>query len=235
ISRKIGEGLGKLHNADIIHGDLTTSNLMLRAESLSLVFIDFGLSFVSSLAEDKAVDLYVLERALASTHPQSHVLLEEILKSYFKTTRDSKNIRKKLDEEMKVAPTELRGMHIYTARQLVANAGREMIAGAGGVGVGGKQLTGADLAGRLQRVRLVVGHSHAAAHLFATNELPRLFHAASALPQPLECLAVPAPSDAPDARSLLDLVLRDGSSKSVAIDACKSPTDILVKLIAAIS
>lgn len=38
------------------------------------VLIDFGLSYVSALAEDKAVDLYVLERAFTSTHPDSEPL-----------------------------------------------------------------------------------------------------------------------------------------------------------------
>lgn len=33
------------------------------------VLIDFGLSSITPLAEDRAVDLYVLERAFASTHP----------------------------------------------------------------------------------------------------------------------------------------------------------------------
>ncbi|KAI9350163.1 kinase-like domain-containing protein, partial [Obelidium mucronatum] len=75
ISTKIGASLARLHNAEVVHGDLTTSNMMLRTSSDSVVFIDFGLSFVSNLSEDKAVDLYVLERALASTHPQSHILV----------------------------------------------------------------------------------------------------------------------------------------------------------------
>lgn len=35
------------------------------------VLIDFGLSYVSVMPEDKAVDLYVLERAFSSTHPNT--------------------------------------------------------------------------------------------------------------------------------------------------------------------
>jgi tRNA A-37 threonylcarbamoyl transferase component Bud32 len=47
-----------------------------RSELISRqVTIDFGLSYNSSLAEDKAVDLYVLERAFLSTHPSSEVLV----------------------------------------------------------------------------------------------------------------------------------------------------------------
>jgi TP53 regulating kinase-like protein len=64
----VGREIGKLHVADIVHGDLTTSNIMLNAE-LKPVIIDFGLASHSSLAEDKAVDLYVMERAVESTHP----------------------------------------------------------------------------------------------------------------------------------------------------------------------
>ena len=44
--------------------------------------IDFGLSYVSTLAEDKAVDLYVLERAFASTHPDSEPLFTSVLTAY---------------------------------------------------------------------------------------------------------------------------------------------------------
>lgn len=46
--------------------------------------IDFGLSFTSTLAEDKAVDLYVLERAFSSTHPGSEGLFEEVMVAYEK-------------------------------------------------------------------------------------------------------------------------------------------------------
>lgn len=46
------------------------------------MLIDFGLSFQSTLVEDKAVDLYVLERAFASTHPQSEPLFAAVLKAY---------------------------------------------------------------------------------------------------------------------------------------------------------
>lgn len=61
-----GSVIGKLHNNDMIHGDLTTSNIILQAKQSYL--IDFGLSSYSNLPEDKAVDLYVLERAVLSTH-----------------------------------------------------------------------------------------------------------------------------------------------------------------------
>ena len=61
---RIGEEISKLHSGDIIHGDITTSNIMLRDDQL--VFIDFGLGRHSQLDEDKAVDLLVLKKALQS-------------------------------------------------------------------------------------------------------------------------------------------------------------------------
>jgi TP53 regulating kinase-like protein len=64
----VGTELAMIHDQDCIHGDLTSSNIMIRDDKL--IWIDFGLSYISTLAEDKAVDLYVLERALLSTHPK---------------------------------------------------------------------------------------------------------------------------------------------------------------------
>ena len=61
---RIGENISRLHSADIIHGDITTSNIMLRDDQL--VFIDFGLGRHSTLDEDKAVDLLVLKKSLQS-------------------------------------------------------------------------------------------------------------------------------------------------------------------------
>src|SRR3989338_8638060 len=62
---EIGKKVAILHNSSIIHGDLTTSNMILNKE---ICFIDFGLSFFSEKAEDKAVDLHLLKEALESKH-----------------------------------------------------------------------------------------------------------------------------------------------------------------------
>ena len=62
---RIGENIARLHDADIIHGDITTSNILLNDKN-QLVFIDFGLGRYSDLDEDKAVDLLVLKKSLQS-------------------------------------------------------------------------------------------------------------------------------------------------------------------------
>ncbi|KAG2052315.1 kinase-like protein [Suillus hirtellus] len=95
----IGVEIAKMHLADIIHGDLTTSNMMLRKQTNDLVLIDFGLAYHSTLVEDKAVDLYVLERAFASTHPDSEPLFAGVLSAYEKRMRKHwLPIKKRLDD-----------------------------------------------------------------------------------------------------------------------------------------
>ncbi|KAI8092156.1 TP53 regulating kinase [Gilbertella persicaria] len=98
LAERIGVSLAKMHSINIVHGDLTTSNLMLRENSDLVAIIDFGLSSTSTLIEDKAVDLYVLERAFASTHPQTEALFEKILEHYFKNSKQSKQIYTKLED-----------------------------------------------------------------------------------------------------------------------------------------
>lgn len=70
---KVIEDIGvlvlRVHQIGIIHGDLTTSNMLMTEEG-EIYLIDFGLSYFKDSAEDRAVDLYVLERAFKSTHPQ---------------------------------------------------------------------------------------------------------------------------------------------------------------------
>jgi TP53 regulating kinase-like protein len=66
ICKEIGEKIAILHKADIIHGDLTTSNMILHENKVWI--IDFGLGFISTRNEDKAVDLHLMKQALESKH-----------------------------------------------------------------------------------------------------------------------------------------------------------------------
>eukprot|EP01129_Flabellula_baltica_P014361 TRINITY_DN6851_c0_g1_i2.p1 TRINITY_DN6851_c0_g1~~TRINITY_DN6851_c0_g1_i2.p1 ORF type:complete len:216 (-),score=44.74 TRINITY_DN6851_c0_g1_i2:22-669(-) len=93
----MGAVLAKMHQNEIIHGDLTTSNMMIRSNTQSIVMIDFGLSSVSGLIEDMAVDLYVLERAFLSTHPDSEELFQRVLDSYQKSWKNGPKVISRLD------------------------------------------------------------------------------------------------------------------------------------------
>ncbi|XP_061687947.1 EKC/KEOPS complex subunit TP53RK [Syngnathoides biaculeatus] len=99
---KIGNILAKMHDEDIVHGDLTTSNMLLRCPpedgKSDLVLIDFGLSYISALPEDKGVDLYVLEKAFLSSHPHTEALFKKLLESYITSSKKSAVVIKKLDE-----------------------------------------------------------------------------------------------------------------------------------------
>jgi TP53 regulating kinase-like protein len=113
--RRIGRAVGVLHaKGGVVHGDLTTSNVMVRpvvrdtttngdvslrdsngkagegetgassifSQPYEIVLIDFGLATQSIQDEDRAVDLYVLERAFGSTHPRQEGWFDqEVLQS----------------------------------------------------------------------------------------------------------------------------------------------------------
>lgn len=96
LSYEVGKKVAKLHENDIIHGDLTTSNMIIKGE---IYFIDFGLSFFSKKAEDKAVDLHLLKRALESKH---HLIFEEcfaeVIKAYKEHYKEHKAVLDRLEE-----------------------------------------------------------------------------------------------------------------------------------------
>lgn len=102
LAERMGQILAKMHDEDVVHGDLTTSNMLLRpggeAAESDLVLIDFGLSYTSALPEDKGVDLYVLEKAFLSTHPNTEEVFEKLLRSYASASKKSSAVISKLDE-----------------------------------------------------------------------------------------------------------------------------------------
>jgi N6-L-threonylcarbamoyladenine synthase/protein kinase Bud32 len=79
LCEKIGYNIAKLHNCSIIHGDLTSSNMIL--QNNEIVFIDFGLGMISDLIEDKGVDLLVFKKSISGTH---HGISEKCYKSLLK-------------------------------------------------------------------------------------------------------------------------------------------------------
>jgi len=113
---EIGKVVGKLHAADIVHGDLTTSNVMVRmrrrtgllasvsepeeevADGGEIVLIDLGLGSMSTTEEDKAVDLYVLERAFLSTHPKAEGLFGDVLEAYEKSYKGARPVLRRLQD-----------------------------------------------------------------------------------------------------------------------------------------
>lgn len=64
--REVGELIGRLHREGIVHGDLTTSNMIV--SNGKIFFIDFGLGDLSRNVEDLGVDLHLMKRAMESSH-----------------------------------------------------------------------------------------------------------------------------------------------------------------------
>jgi Kae1-associated kinase Bud32 len=78
--RRIGEAVARLHRADIVHGDLTTSNMILRGGRL--VLIDLSLGEKTSSLEGKGVDLRLLKEALTSAHARGPEHFEAVVRAY---------------------------------------------------------------------------------------------------------------------------------------------------------
>jgi Kae1-associated kinase Bud32 len=97
ILEKIGEEISKLHDVNIIHGDLTTSNMIFSRDKI--FFVDFGLGFFSRKEEDKAVDLHLLKEALEAKHFESW---EELFDCFLKGYGKSKNFNEVIKRLEKV-------------------------------------------------------------------------------------------------------------------------------------
>ena len=97
LCKTIGEQIAKMHDAHIIHGDLTTSNMILKENKV--YFIDFGLGFISQKIEDKAVDLHLLKQALNAKH---YKIVEEAFQSILEGYAKNKTFNEVLERLKKV-------------------------------------------------------------------------------------------------------------------------------------
>jgi len=112
----VGKYIGKLHENGIIHGDLTTSNMILHNDTVYL--IDFGLSYYSHQLEDKGVDMHLFLRALESTHYSlSKFLFDKVIKGYSEVIGE--NEANKVIE--KVKEIRIRGRYVKERRKAKSN------------------------------------------------------------------------------------------------------------------
>jgi len=99
LAKEIGQRVAKLHQANIIHGDLTTSNMIKHQVTGKLHLIDFGLSSFSEKVEDKAVDLFLLDRTLESTHFELYPdIFTQALEGYKENNPQAKEILERLEQ-----------------------------------------------------------------------------------------------------------------------------------------
>jgi Kae1-associated kinase Bud32 len=99
ICKKIGKQISILHDNNIIHGDLTTSNMILsNTKPQKLYFIDFGLSFTSHRPEDKAVDLHLIKQALEAKHFKHFKTFFKAVIEGYKSSPNSSIVLKQLEK-----------------------------------------------------------------------------------------------------------------------------------------
>ncbi len=96
LSKDLGEMIGVLHSGGIVHGDLTTSNLIYYNERIYM--IDLGLGSMSCELEARGVDVHVLFRTFESTH-QGHLALKDAFcEGYRKTLHNADEVLERVKE-----------------------------------------------------------------------------------------------------------------------------------------
>lgn len=111
LAYEIGENIAKFHNLNIIHGDITSSNMMVNDKN-QLVFIDFGLGRYSDLFEDKAVDLLVLKKSLQSIDYNTAIkIFDKVLEGYADEYKDDSLNREQIIK--KINEIESRGRYTH--------------------------------------------------------------------------------------------------------------------------
>lgn len=109
IAKSLAEVVAKMHDNSIIHGDITTGNIIVKNEKIHL--IDFGLSQTTEKIEDKAVDIHLLKQAINSKHPN---ISEKFIKTFQETyQKKSQNGKETINRLQKV---EKRGRYKNKAK-----------------------------------------------------------------------------------------------------------------------
>lgn len=101
----VGEHVGRMHKRGVIHGDLTTANMIYSPSEEIVYLIDFGLARYDEEVEGRGVDIHVLFQMLHSTYEDYDRLKESFIKGY-------KKIFDKADEVLdRVKEIEERGRY----------------------------------------------------------------------------------------------------------------------------
>ena len=110
---ELGELVGRLHAGGLVHGDITTSNVVVALDG-SLVLLDFGLSEFSRELEKRGVDLHLLKRVLESTH---HAVAREAWEAFLRGYRAVVGNEEAASVIEKVREIELRGRWVAERRK----------------------------------------------------------------------------------------------------------------------
>jgi TP53 regulating kinase-like protein len=109
----VGMLIGKMHKRGVVHGDLTTSNMILSSEG-KIFLVDFGLGEKSTEVEARGVDLHLMKRTLQSTHYKfAEECFKHVLKGYSEVLggEDAEKVIEKMRE------IERRGRYVDERKQ----------------------------------------------------------------------------------------------------------------------
>jgi len=99
VCAEMGRLIATLHGAGVIHGDLTTSNMILSDTDKRVYLIDFGLGKFSLSVEDRAVDLFLLYEAIKATHfAVLDACWQEITKAYAQHFSQAKEVLARMEK-----------------------------------------------------------------------------------------------------------------------------------------
>jgi TP53 regulating kinase-like protein len=110
---RIGQLIARLHKCGLIHGDLTTSNMIVNLEE-RVFFVDFGLSDRSEEVEARGVDLHLMKRALESTHYQFAANCFDFVIKGYGSVLGAGAVKSVLD---KIREIERRGRYVAERKQ----------------------------------------------------------------------------------------------------------------------
>lgn len=95
LMEEVGKNIGLLHGTGLVHGDLTTSNIMYDGE---IWLIDLGLSETTERTEDQAVDIYLLKKTLETSHPEQSTELWKKFRQGYREFKNSEEVLETMEE-----------------------------------------------------------------------------------------------------------------------------------------
>ncbi|MHA1791555.1 MAG: Kae1-associated kinase Bud32 [Promethearchaeota archaeon] len=117
ILEEVGFQVARMHELGVIHGDLTTSNLICLPDALtrssSFKFIDFGLSRYSVSVEDISVDIHLFKRVISSTHADQFELLYPAFLNGYRRFMKNRNLLERFEKiSRRIEVIESRGRYV---------------------------------------------------------------------------------------------------------------------------
>jgi Kae1-associated kinase Bud32 len=122
IFTRVGAGVARMHDLDIVHGDLTTSNIIyesaLEGGDIAFRFIDFGLARRTASVEDKSVDIHLFKRVITSTHAGDYELMFPPFMAGYKAHLDGQGKSGDFNRiERRLEQIETRGRYVEKSKR----------------------------------------------------------------------------------------------------------------------